>query len=116
MTSSPKSGKIVDAPDVDVAPAAADAVAVEVAALRAEVQALVEQLGVVRATATSGARRAARAIASEGADAGARVADDLMDEWRALDARVVAETQARPWRSLGIAALIGLMSSQFLRR
>lgn len=105
----------VDAPVAEAPPPAA-VVADEVAALRAEVAALVEQLAAVRDAATGGAKRAARAIAAEGADAGARAAEDLLAEWRAFDRRVVEETRANPWRSLGIAALAGLVFGQILRR
>jgi ElaB/YqjD/DUF883 family membrane-anchored ribosome-binding protein len=124
MNTSPKSSKAADKAEAETQveavaaeapPAAADAVAAEVAALRAEVRALVEQVGAVGVAARGGAKRAARAIAAEGADVGARAADDILAEWHAFDARVVSETRANPWRSLGIAALVGALTARLLR-
>lgn len=116
MNTSPKSGKTAEKADADKPEDAAEALAAEVAALRAELRSLVEHVGAVGASARGGAKRAARALAAEGADRGARAADDLMDEWRELDRRVLAETRDNPWRSLGIAALAGLVLGLILRR
>ncbi len=113
MNTSTKPSK---ASDPETPQAAADAVAAEIAALRAEVRALVEHAGAVGSAAKGGAKRAARAIAAEGVDAGAHAAEDLLAEWRELDRRVVAEARDNPWRSLGVAALVGLVVGLILRR
>lgn len=116
MNTTPKSTKVAETAAADKPEAAADAVAAEVAALRAEVKALVAQAGAVKTAAKGGAKRAARALAAEGAATGRHAAGDALAEWRAFDRKVVAETRDSPWRSLGVAGLIGLILGLVLRR
>lgn len=110
-TSTGKSSKAADRPEPE-----AEALAAEIAALRADFQALVAQVGAVGAAARDEATATVRARAVEGLEAGETIVSDLVEEWREIDRRVVDATRERPWRSLGAAGLVGLALGLILRR
>ncbi len=85
--------------------APAENLADEVEALRAEIAALAERL-----------RRVAEAGAAEGLAGGGRLAGMARAEAAGLEARLAAEAAAHPLRTLGIAALVGLVLGLILRR
>lgn len=114
MNTSPKSSKPAEGAEADLPET--QALFAEVSELRSELRALMDQAAVVTATAKGGAKIAARALAAEGAQAGSQAADGLIAEWRSFDRKVVGETRENPWRSLGVAAFIGMLFGIYLRR
>ncbi len=78
-----------------------DALASELTALRGEVERLTERLRATEAAAVARAKA---------------LAGDLTEEWRRVEDEIVEETRRSPWRSLGIAALAGLVVGLVLRR
>lgn len=111
MNTSPgKSSKAVEPPEPET-----EALAAEIAALRRDFQALIEQVAAVGAAARDEAASTVRATAAKGIAAGETVAGDLIDEWRDIDRRVVEATRERPWRALGAAGLVGLMLGLMMR-
>jgi ElaB/YqjD/DUF883 family membrane-anchored ribosome-binding protein len=80
---------------------AEDARDAELVALRAEIERLAERLRAVDAATLERARE---------------IAGDLSAEWRRIEADVAEATRSSPWRSLGVAALIGLALGLIWRR
>ena len=79
--------------------------AAEIAALRRELAALAGTVAGIGRAGISSAREAAAAGIGDGRAA-----------LGAVEGRIVTETQANPWRALGIAALGGIILGLFLRR
>lgn len=95
-----------DAPDLSA----------EVEALKAEVATLVSMLRKLGLDSAEAARTAARTKLAEGEAGAEKIAQEVRDEWQAVESRVLAETRANPWRSLGLAALGGLVLGLLIRR
>ena len=110
-TSKGKSSEAVEPPEIET-----EALAAEIAALRRDFQALLEQVATVGSVARDEAALTVRATAARGIEAGETVVADVVDELRELDRRVVEATRESPWRSLGAAGLVGLALGLFLRR
>jgi ElaB/YqjD/DUF883 family membrane-anchored ribosome-binding protein len=113
MNTSSKSGKAADA---DAPRPEAERLAAEIAALRAELEALVAQVGAVGAAAAGDAAARLKAKAAPHLEAGESVAADLIEDWREIDRKVVTAARENPWRTLGLAALGGLIVGLILRR
>lgn len=78
-----------------------EALAAEVAALKAELARLSEQVGLEEPGALARARD---------------VAGDLQGEFRRIESDIVTATRESPWRSLGTAGLVGMVFGLLLRR
>jgi ElaB/YqjD/DUF883 family membrane-anchored ribosome-binding protein len=79
--------------------------AAEVAALRKELEAVAVTVARIGRAGVGEARGAAEERLAEGAEA-----------LGGVENRILAETQAHPWRALGLAALGGLVLGLILRR
>lgn len=94
--------------------------AAEVAALRTEVNNVISRISQLGQDSATLAREGAKAKLAEGvargSDAAGRAAERARSEWTSLESRVLAQTQAHPWQTLGIAALGGLALGLLLRR
>lgn len=90
--------------------------AAEMAALRLEFQALVEQASAAGQAAKGAATTAVRAQAAKGMEVGEHYAEGLMEDWREIDRKVVTSARENPWRTLGAAAMVGLILGLILRR
>ncbi|WP_102223243.1 DUF883 family protein [Acidimangrovimonas sediminis] len=94
--------------------------AAEVAALRNEMSNVISLMGRLGQDSATVARDSAKAKVAEGvargSEAAGKAADRARNEWAGVESRILAETQARPWRTLGIAALGGFALGIFLRR
>jgi len=112
--------KPTKSPEIAVAEAEASAggqdLAGELAVLRKEFQAFVEQAGAAGQAAKGAATSAVRAQAAKGIEVGEHYAADLMEDWREIDRKVVEATRESPWRTLGAAAMVGLILGLILRR
>jgi ElaB/YqjD/DUF883 family membrane-anchored ribosome-binding protein len=114
-TSKAKSSEVADTPAAEPA-VGPDALATEIAALRKEFKALLAQVESVGLVARDEAKAVVRTQAARGVEAGERVKAELVDEWREIDRRVALAAREDPWRSLGFAALAGLVLGLVLRR
>lgn len=94
-TASSKSGKSETKPE-------AESLAADLAALRAQVEALVEKLGAAASEETRKARD--------------QIAEGLVEDWQEIDRKVAEATRRAPWRALALAALFGLALGAILRR
>lgn len=77
----------------------------EITALRKEFEALATTVGRIGRAGVAGARDAAKERFGEGANA-----------LESVEGRILSEARLRPWRTLGIAALGGLVLGMILRR
>lgn len=110
-TSKSKSGEAAEATAAEP-----EALAAEIAALRADFRALLAQVESVGLVARDEATAAVRTQAARGVEAGERVKAEVVGEWREIDRRVTMAAREDPWRTLGLAALLGLVLGLFLRR
>lgn len=94
--------------------------AAEVAALRTEMSNVISLMGRLGQDSATVARDSAKQKLSEGVaygtDAAGKVADKARGEWASLESQILARTRERPWETLGIAALGGLVVGLILRR
>jgi ElaB/YqjD/DUF883 family membrane-anchored ribosome-binding protein len=104
------------AKEAEKAEASAKALADEVKELRRELKALAEQVGKVGRTGVDELTTKARTKAAEGVEAGHALAAEVRSEIDDLNAQVVAATRENPWRSLGYAALAGVVFGLLIRR
>lgn len=94
--------------------------AAEVAALRTEMSNVISMMGRLGQDSATVARDGAKAKLAEGVaygtDAAGKAADRARNEWASVESRILAQTQERPWQTLGVAALGGLVVGLLLRR
>ena len=84
----------------------------EIAALRKELAALAAIVGRIGSAGLASVSEAAKARLA----AGEGLADGVTGDLKGLEARVVTHLRDNPWRTLGFAALGGLMLGLILRR
>jgi ElaB/YqjD/DUF883 family membrane-anchored ribosome-binding protein len=100
----------------DAAAEAAEPVAAQIAALRAdmaELGALVSRIGKQRA---AGLKSAATRTAAEGYAKGEEAIDAALAELHSLEDELAEATRRRPFASLGLAALLGFLIGVLFRR
>ncbi len=87
--------------------------AAELAAVKAELRVLAKMVSRLAAAGLSEAGAGARPSAT-------RISEDLVDslkaEWAWAERRLAEETHAKPFRTLGLAALAGFIAALILRR
>ncbi|MFC2966588.1 DUF883 family protein [Acidimangrovimonas pyrenivorans] len=94
--------------------------AAEVAELRRELESVAALIRKIGADGLEAAQSEAKARLAEGLAQGEatarKVAGEVRDDWQELESRVMDETRAHPWRTLGLAALAGMVLGLLLRR
>jgi ElaB/YqjD/DUF883 family membrane-anchored ribosome-binding protein len=102
--------------DANKADAEAKALAAELAALRRDLKALGDHVARLGKTGVDQLTGRAKAKAAEASEAGSAFAAEVRGEFDELNEQVVAATRENPWRSLGIAALAGMVFGLMIRR
>ncbi len=86
-----------------------DALSTDIEKLRADLSSLVDSVGKL-------AKSRLRAEAAEGVARSEEALSDLTTELQRIEGDIITSARESPWRTLGIAALIGLIAGLILRR
>ena len=86
-----------------------DALSTDIEKLRADLSSLVDSVGTL-------AKSRLGTEAAEGVARSEEALSDFATELQRIEGDIVTSTRESPWRSLGIAALIGLIVGLILRR
>lgn len=100
----------------DTDAAAAEPLTAEIAALRADLTELGQLVARIGKDRAAGLRSAAGATAADGYAKGEQVLDVAMAELQSLEGEIAAAVRRRPFASLGLAALVGVLFGVLFRR